>query len=88
VCESAFPAKELCLCGFVMNKPKDMFVIFSLQITVPGGDEYEHEDIVSCLRHSGYKAVTCELMEQNTRCFVESEGHLKVSLNTHYFLNL
>lgn len=48
VCESACTA-ELCLCGFVMNKPEDMFAIFGLQNTVPGGEEPEHEDIVSSL---------------------------------------
>jgi len=47
VCESACTAEELCLCVFVMNKPEVMFVTFSLQNTVPGGEEPEHEDIVS-----------------------------------------
>ena len=32
-----------------MNKPEDMFAIFGLQNTVPGGEEPEHEDIVSSL---------------------------------------
>ena len=88
VCESACTAEELRLCSFVMNKPEDMFLIFSLQNTVPGGEEREHEDIVSSLWHSGCTAVTCELMERNTRRFMELEGHLKVSLNTHHCLIL
>jgi sugar lactone lactonase YvrE len=65
-----------------MNKPEDMFVIFSLPNNVPGGEELEHEDIVSSLRHSGYRAATCEHQERNTRHFMELEGRLKVSLNT------
>jgi hypothetical protein len=88
VCESACNAEELCLCGFVMNKPEDMFVIFSLQNTVPGGKKHETEDIVSSLWRSGYTAVNCELMKWNTRRFMDLEGHLKVSLNTRYSLNL
>ena len=47
VCESACTAEDLFLCDFVMNKPEVMFVTFSLQNTVPGGEEPEHEDIVS-----------------------------------------
>ena len=71
-----------------MNKPEDMFVIFSLQNTVPGGEEPEREDIVSSVWYSEYTVATCELKERNTRGFMELEGRLKVSLNTHYCLDL